>query len=183
MGTGPSRLWARLHRQEALPLVPTECLSVMLPSAVLLNESAMRHNLWKPRWTAGPPAVDKNLPRWSLTDHDVRSYARHYVNSYWTNKERKLLQEEKSEHLFFLGGDLNLIITYFLRIGHTVRFSVLHRLSIMLLPSALVFTFSCLLAPLFLCYLPQVSAQKSGSRVSVCMRTLLLQILLYWIFH
>ncbi|KAM9707582.1 SPARC-related modular calcium-binding protein 1 isoform 3-T3 [Menidia menidia] len=34
----------------------------------------------------------------------------------------------------------------------------------MLLSSALVFTVSCLLAPLFLCYLPHVSAQKSGSR-------------------
>ncbi|XP_041828125.1 SPARC-related modular calcium-binding protein 1 isoform X3 [Melanotaenia boesemani] len=34
----------------------------------------------------------------------------------------------------------------------------------MLLSSFLVFAFSCLLAPLFLCYLPQVSAQKPGSR-------------------
>ncbi|XP_014898794.1 SPARC-related modular calcium-binding protein 1 isoform X2 [Poecilia latipinna] len=52
----------------------------------------------------------------------------------------------------------------------------------MLLPSAVVFTFSCFLAPLLLCYLPQVSAQKPGSRWligerdnhcgSVCLRTL-----------
>lgn len=41
-----------------------------------------------------------------------------------------------------------------------------HRRSIMLLSSFLIFTFSYFLAPLFLCYLPQVSAQKSGSRVS-----------------
>ncbi|XP_047249020.1 SPARC-related modular calcium-binding protein 1 isoform X5 [Girardinichthys multiradiatus] len=34
----------------------------------------------------------------------------------------------------------------------------------MLLPGAIVFTFSCFLAPLFLFYLPQVSAQKPGSR-------------------
>ncbi|XP_027857135.1 SPARC-related modular calcium-binding protein 1 isoform X7 [Xiphophorus couchianus] len=52
----------------------------------------------------------------------------------------------------------------------------------MLLPSAVVFTFSCFLAPLLLCYLPQVSAQKPGSRWligerdnhcgSVCLRTI-----------
>ncbi|XP_042244594.1 SPARC-related modular calcium-binding protein 1 isoform X2 [Thunnus maccoyii] len=34
----------------------------------------------------------------------------------------------------------------------------------MLLPTFLLFTFSHFLAPLFLCYLPQVSAQKPGSR-------------------
>ncbi|XP_030574360.1 SPARC-related modular calcium-binding protein 1 isoform X12 [Archocentrus centrarchus] len=34
----------------------------------------------------------------------------------------------------------------------------------MLLSSFLIFTFSYFMAPLFLCYLPQVSAQKSGSR-------------------
>ncbi|XP_072222056.1 SPARC-related modular calcium-binding protein 1 isoform X1 [Leuresthes tenuis] len=34
----------------------------------------------------------------------------------------------------------------------------------MFMPSVLVFTFSCFLAPLFLCYLPHVSAQKPGSR-------------------
>ncbi|XP_054913081.1 SPARC-related modular calcium-binding protein 1 isoform X5 [Poeciliopsis prolifica] len=52
----------------------------------------------------------------------------------------------------------------------------------MLLPSAVVVAFSCFLAPLLLCYLPQVSAQKPGSRWligdrdnhcgSVCLRTL-----------
>lgn len=39
-----------------------------------------------------------------------------------------------------------------------------HRPSIMLLSGFLLFTFSHFLAPLFLCYLPQVSAQKSNSR-------------------
>lgn len=41
-----------------------------------------------------------------------------------------------------------------------------HRRAIMLLPAFLLFTLSHFLAPLLLCYLPQVSAQKPGSRVS-----------------
>lgn len=128
-----------------------------------------RLNLWRPRWTADPPAVDKTSHhghRRLMSSHPTRGTM--WIVFGEVDRGKELRRKSVSGACcFFPRLDL-LIIS--VTPGHTEptcrSLLCAHRPSIMLLSSLLLFTCSHLLAPLFLWYLPHVSAQKPGSRVS-----------------
>lgn len=131
-----------------------------------------RLNLWKPRWTADPPAVDKTVAM-VMISHPTRGTMWIVIGEVDKGKRLFLFWSSDYFSLFFFFWTCWSSVwqpdTHTHTCTHTSTCRSLrcaHRPPIMLLSSFLLF-FSHFLAPLFLCYLPQVSAQKPGSsRVS-----------------